>query len=225
MNVGGSCAWDESRHPEWDLMYCKGLTAGQIAELCGVKGNSVSRHLRAQKTTYPKMQAEHDGNRPPANPRPLLASWNANLDALSAIQQTEGRYPSSSDSDPGRRRLGSWLSVQRRAHRNGKLSEVKLEALTALPGWTVNQRKELDSRRWRTTLRDLQVYVAQSNRWPRYRKYSSDAERLLGVWLHGQRQKSAQRTLSDSRNEMLDAAVPGWNTWKTRRKPDGNGKP
>jgi hypothetical protein len=129
-------------------MYRKGLTVGRIASLCGAVRETVGRHLRVQRAKFPDMQAEHEAYRPPPKPKPLHPSWLANIEELAALVEAGGRYPTSSDPDPERRRLGYWLSVQRRAHRDGRLSPAKLAALTALPGWNENQRLELARRGW-----------------------------------------------------------------------------
>jgi hypothetical protein len=100
----------ETRFPEWELMYRKGLTAGQIAELCGVAPQKVRRHIRAQQATQSGLRVGHESNLPHVAPAPPRASWLAKVAELSALWERDGRYPS---------RLGHWLSVQRRAHRKG----------------------------------------------------------------------------------------------------------
>jgi hypothetical protein len=218
MSVGDTYSRGESRHPEWDLMYRKGLTVGRIADLCGAVKKTVGRHLRVQRAKHPDMQAEHESNRRPAKPRPLRSSWQVSIEALVNLLDAEGRYPTSSDPAPERRRLGYWLAVQRRAHRDGTLSEAKLEALKALPGWERDQRKELDAKRWQTRLAELREFREHNNRWPRFRNAGSEAERTLGVWLHGQRQLALQGHLPSGKADALEDVVPGWNTWRRRRR-------
>ncbi|MGP5391716.1 hypothetical protein [Glutamicibacter arilaitensis] len=45
---------------------------------------------------------------------------------------------------------------------------------------------------------------------PRYKNYSTEAERVLGVWLHIQHQKRAAGTLPPWRLKMMDNAFPHW---------------
>lgn len=144
MSGGETFRRGESRHPEWDLMYCKGLTVGQIAVLCGAVRETVGRHLRVQRSRFSDMQLQHEANRPPAKPRAISRSWQATIDSLSAIWKAEGHYPTSSDPDFQRRRLAHWLSVQRRASSNGTLMQARKAALEVLPRWEENQRLARD---------------------------------------------------------------------------------
>jgi hypothetical protein len=211
------CGRGESRHPEWDLMYRKGLTVGRIAILCGAVRETVGRHLRVQRAKFPDMQAEHEACRPEPKPTPLRPSWLANIKELSALVEAGVRYPTSSDPDPERRRLGYWLSAQRRAQRDGRLSQAKLAALTALPKWNENQRLELAQKRWQERLAELQAFKTLHGRWPRFRNPGSEAERIVGVWLHGQRTKALNGQLVKADLRALDKIVPGWNTWRRKR--------
>jgi hypothetical protein len=144
--------------------------------------------------------------------RACLAYWQLSAEVLSQIRAAEGRYPTSSDPDPERRRLASWLSVQRRTNAAGTLSQDKLDALRMLPNWDKNQRKELGRQHWNARMNELKVFKAQHDRWPRHRNALSEAERVLGVWLHGQRQSASRRRLAPSKLRALDSVVPGWNT-------------
>lgn len=213
MSAGGTFDRNDSKHPEWDLMYRKGLSVRQIADLCGAKLETVGRHLRLQRTRLPDMQVEHVANKPPAKLSPPRSSWLSNVKEISTLLRAEGKYPTASDPDPRRRRLGYWLSVQRRAHRDGKLTQTKLEALLWLPDWNENQRRSHDQKRWQDRLSELQTYKERHGRWSRCRGAGSEAERSLGVWLHAQRQKASRRELADPAMEALEAVVPGWNTW------------
>lgn len=60
-----------SLHQEWDLMYRRGLSVRQIAELCGAVRGTVDRHLRSQKLRDPSLGADHLANRPQPKARPL----------------------------------------------------------------------------------------------------------------------------------------------------------
>ncbi|MET3952986.1 hypothetical protein ABIB29_003852 [Arthrobacter sp. UYEF36] len=218
MSIEGTFGARESRHPEWDLMYRKGLTVGRISELCGAVPQTVSRHIRGQRARHPDMQADHLGMRPPPKTRPIPASWAGNIDALHKIRTFEGRYPTTSDPDPQRRRLGSWLSVQRRANREGRLSQDKLAALQPLAGWTCNQRVVEHGRRWQKRLQELHAFHQHEGRWPRHRNYQSENEHVIGVWLHGQRQKALGGALAANELQALNEKIPGWNTWKPKQE-------
>lgn len=59
---------------------------------------------------------------------------------------------------------------------------------------------------------ELQNFKTEHGKWPRFRKADSEAERVLGVWLHAQRQKAQNGQLAENNQRALDTAVPGWNT-------------
>jgi hypothetical protein len=216
MNVGGTFRRGESRHPEWDLMYRKGLTGARIAEFCGAVGETVARHIRVQRAKYPDLEAELRANLPAEKPRPLLRSWQSNVDALASIRALEGAYPTSGDPDPERRRLATWLSVQRRSHGGGQLAANKRDALRVLPGWENDQRRERERQRWHARAADLQAFKAERGRWPRFRGHVDEAERVLGVWLHAQRQSYGRGQLDERETRLLDSKVPGWNAWRVK---------
>lgn len=44
-------------------------------------------------------------------------------------------------------------------------------------------------------------------------------EHTLGVWVHAQRQKRRRGELAPGKVKLLDGAVPGWQTGKTRGRP------
>ena len=209
MGVGGTFARGESRHPEWDLMYRKGLTVSRISSLCRAGRETVGRHIRVQRAKFPDMQAEHEACRPQHIAKTPGPSWLANVEALSALVVAEGRYPTSSESDSQRRRLAHWLSVQRRDQRAGRLTQAKLAALNVLPAWQQNQRFDLAQKQWHERLMELQAFVHERGRWPRFRKASSEAERSLGVWLHAQRQKASRGVMSDAETAALQMSEIG----------------
>lgn len=210
VNRGGS------HHPEWDLMYRKGLMLARIAELCHAVPQTVARHIRVQRALFPDMESEHLANRRPLTPRPPSAGWLATLEEVEAFQRAHGRYPTSGDPDPENRRLARWLSELRRADRAGKLLDDRRKLLAVLPGWDQNQRPKIEAERWMTRLEELRTFREAGGRWPRFRDARDEAERVLGVWLHAQRQDFGAGRLSDEEVELLDASVPGWNAWRLK---------
>jgi hypothetical protein len=217
MDSGGASRSDESRHPEWDLMYRKGLTVKRIAELCHAAPQTVSQHIRVQRAKYVEMDAEHLANRPPVRPNPPSARWQANIDALAAFRKARGRYPTTGDPELVNRRLAHWLSRQRCSERAGLLAEDRRYLLTVLPGWLGNQRAEQEAARWLFRVEQLRAFHAETRRWPHFRDPSDEHERELGVWLHAQRQRFGRGQLLESENRLLDSLVPGWNAWRVKR--------
>jgi hypothetical protein len=204
-----------SLHPEWDLMYRKGLSVRQIADLCGAVLGTVDRHIRLQKLRDAGLGAEHEANRP-VKARPIGSLWSQNLEAVSAFHGEHGAFPTSGNDDLDTRRLARWLTLQRSRLKAGSLTPEKLRRLDDLSGWQIPQRPAIDEKRWQRRLAHLQAFKAEHRRWPRHRKAESDAERVLGVWLHGRRQEASEGRMSSEHQTTLDDTVPGWNTWKTK---------
>lgn len=194
-------------------MYRKGLTVGRIAVLCGAVRQTVSRHIRVQLAMHPGMETDHLANRPADKPRPAGLSWRAKIDALAAYLEVTGRYPTASNPSPVARGLAHWLSIQRRADRAGRMSEERRRLMSALPGWANNQRSKEAATRWQVRLGELQGFRGREGRWPRFRNAVDEDERVLGVWLHAQRQKASGGQLGAVEKHRLDATLPGWNTW------------
>lgn len=147
-------------------MYRKGITVGRIAAVCGAVQQTVSRHIRAQRLMHPDMETEHLANRPSGRHRPAGSKWQAKVDAVAAYLEENGRYPTASDPDRVTRRLAHWLSLQRCAHRDGRLSAERHRLMSALPGWANNQRSEEAGERWRARLEELKAFRDGEGRWP-----------------------------------------------------------
>lgn len=198
-------------------MYRKGLTVGRIAAVCGALPQTVGSHIRIQRAASPDMTAEHLSNRPADTPKPPSATWRSNLAALAELRKSSGRYPTSHDRDPVNRRLANWLSIQRRLARAGRLDDERRKLLAVLPGWDADQRSAEQVERWRTRLGELRAFKASQGRWPKYLKQVPEGERVLGVWLHAQRQAFGAGRLDDEQLLQLDSALPGWNAWRLNR--------
>lgn len=204
-----------SRHPEWILMYCKGLTARRIAELCGVVEGTVTSCLRAARASNPDLVHDHQRNVPEKKPTSV---WFERFKALRWFHEQNGRFPSPKSKDAEDRRLARWLTDQRAQRKADRLSQEKLAWLGSLPGWQAPQRSRMDTERWERRLAELKAYRCEHDRWPRRRNSDSEHERVLGVWLHTRRQEASRNEMSKGRRTALDAAVPGWNTWKTKNQ-------
>jgi len=197
-------------------MYRKGLTVGRIAAVCEALPQTVSSQIRTQRAADPNMVAEHLANRPAEKPRAPSASWLSSLEALAKFRESSGRYPTSRDSDPGNRRLASWLSIQRRSARAGRLDAERLRLLAVLPGWDVDQRSAEEAERWKSRLEELRAFKASEGRWPQFRRPVSEDEHVLGVWLHSQRQAFGRGRLDAEALRLLNLKIPGWNAWRVK---------
>ncbi|WP_283461277.1 Helicase associated domain protein [Arthrobacter sp. H35-D1] len=108
--------------------------------------------------------------------------------------------------------LHTWIIAQRRAQNRGTLSRPKIVLLGSLPGWETSSRQfELDEQ-WLTRLSQFKDYIAATNHLPSYKNYETEHEHTLGVWLHVQHQKRAEKTLHPWRLEALNSTHPGWHS-------------
>ncbi|MGV2950813.1 helicase associated domain-containing protein [Glutamicibacter sp. AGC46] len=98
---------------------------------------------------------------------------------------------------------------QRNLHFKGQLSKTKIAILDRLGDWYISTQSSREVA-WQGRLEALQEFVIMYDRLPRYRRYTSEHERTLGVWLHNQHQLRMGNRLSDSRLSALNAAIPGW---------------
>lgn len=200
---------------EWVLMYRKGLSRGQIADLTGAAAATVGYHLRLAREREPGLQNEHEAA---ARKPEVTGQGRERLGQLAAFLQETGRYPSRSSDDAEERTLAGWLGRRRREAANGSLAPAYLQALEGLPGWQGTPRAVADEARWQDRLTELTEYLASGQDWPRHKATITGQEHELGVWLHIQRFKLRRGELDPIRAKALDAAVPGWRTGRTRGK-------
>ncbi|WP_395940353.1 helicase associated domain-containing protein [Arthrobacter sp. U41] len=119
--------------------------------------------------------------------------------------------------------LANWLSIRRRAARAGDLNEAERQLLAVLPGWEDSPRSRSDAERWNRRLEELRAFRASEGRWPQFRRPVPESERVLGVWLHAQRQTFGAGQLQTEALSQLDSTVPGWNAWRVKKLNDGSG--
>lgn len=99
---------------------------------------------------------------------------------------------------------------QRRTYRNHSMSTPKIVLLEDLTGWNIDDHQQKLDETWKSRLTSLINFTAANYQIPRYKNHSTEAERVLGVWLHIQHQKRAEGTMILWRLEMMDAAFPHW---------------
>ena len=136
-----------------------------------------------------------------------------------SFYEREGRLPSSGGYTARERVLASWLLSRSRAAARGTLSNAYREGLAVIPGWDRQlTRAEENAARWDRRLAELVRYRQDGNDWPLYQKASSEEERALGAWLHGQRISLRNGTLSKDHEGKLDAQLDGWRQGRSRRR-------
>lgn len=192
-------------------MYAAGLTVREIAEHCHAPRSTVQRHLQVREGMEPGTRATHEeayALRPQNGTDEL---WLKHLQATREFIEATGRQPQT-QSHRLEQTLHRWLTQQRKARREGALTPSQVQALDWLGNWKTPPRQKTLDEQWQARLRELVSFVEGTGRLPRYRKYSTNLEHTLGVWLHAQTQRHAEGRLIPWREEQLNQAVAGWHS-------------
>lgn len=195
-------------HPEWTLMYRKGLSRKKIAEIAKVKVSVVTSHLTEAKAADPGLKTEHRAATAAAT-SPTVPGIKRLYQLLTMVKTT-GRYPSRNAEDKAERELAQWLRRRRRDADTGILNPVIGAGLSVLPDWRRKPRQAKEDQQWRNRLQQLAAYRAAGHPWPRTTPGVAGVEKELGGWLRSQRYKSRHGELFPARSDALDAALPGW---------------
>lgn len=201
---------------EWVLMYRLGLSRRRIADLVGAEPATVGYHLVIARRRDPQLEAAHLAAA--ARPSPPPAAL-ARMEEIVMWVASEGRLPRDRSTDKSERSMARWFSDRRREVDRGTLQAAYGEGLARIPGWDRNPRAAAGEVRWHGLLSQLVEFRAEGNDWPRHKKCDSEREHTLGVWLHAQRQKRRLGELEPWKIELLDDALPGWRTGRTRGRP------
>ena len=200
-----------SLHPAWDRMYASGMTVQEIADFTGRARSTVHRHLQVRETVVEDLRVVHDAAQEARGPDWPNTRWQHAYKAAQDFYADQRRLPAAGG-DEAERELAAWIRTQCTMHRTGHLPAIKVTLMGMLPGWdSTAPRTDLDDH-WRQRLAELATFVAEAGHLPHYKRYASEQERILGVWLHTQNQRRSERRLLPWRLEALDAALPGWHS-------------
>ena len=200
-------------------MYRRGITPAKIAAGAGTAESTVRYHLAIAARLEPSIRDEHRKAVPV--PARITTAGRQNLDDILALFRAEGRLPTTGGAAARERALGVWLHRRRQEAADGVLSPIYQEALDAIPGWhQASTKKADDEARWKQRLAEVARHLTGGNDWPRHNKTDIKEERVLGVWLHGQRIDHRAGRLHPAKEAQLDALIPGWRQGRARgRKP------
>jgi hypothetical protein len=204
-------------YAEWVLMYRLGLSRKRIADLVGAEPATVGYHLVIARRRDPQLEAAHLAAAD-AGPGPSPAAL-ARMEEIIMWVASEGRFPRDRSTDKSERSMARWFSDRRREVDQGTLHVAYGKGLARVPGWDRNARAAAEEARWHKLLARLVEFRAEGNDWPRHKKCDSEREHTLGVWLHAQRQKRRLGELEPVKMKLLDDAIPGWKTGRTRGRP------
>lgn len=203
--------WDISLHPSWDRMYKSGMTVREIPDLTGRPRSTVHRHLQVRETYDHEIRAIHDVANAARGPDWPTTHWQRRYKATQIFLAANGRLPKV-EGDEDESSLARWVRRQRALHIRGELPDIQITLMDMLPDWTHRDPSANRDHHWRERLTHLQAFVAETAAMPRYKRYDSENERVLGVWLHTQHQRRAEGRLNQWRLEALDEALPGWHS-------------
>ncbi|QCY47750.1 Hypothetical protein GcLGCM259_2035 [Glutamicibacter creatinolyticus] len=204
--------WGVSRHPEWDMMYAAGLTVREIADRCRQNIATVSLHLRVREKYSPGLRDTHEAALAARGPDRPSTLWRKRLTEALAFQDMHQRLPRS-DGDEIERSLAHWVADQRLSYMKGRMSVPKIVLLDDLRDWHINAHQQELDQKWRYQLAAVREFINYTGRLPRYSKFESEHERILGVWLHNQHQRRAENTLQHWRLAALNETLPSWHSY------------
>ena len=143
-------------------------------------------------------------------------SWDVKTDLwldgyrrLKSYTERHGELPTQSYAETDGYKLGSWVTTQRDSHTNGRLDDEQIQLIAALPGWTWNTRDT----KWECGYQRLTDYTRRNPNAALPAQACIDPDGYkLGSWVIVQRTNRDKGTLSDERQERLEA-LPGW-SWE-----------
>lgn len=139
--------------------------------------------------------------------------FHRHLAVCAAWQHAHGRLPDESSSDDAERALGDWLAGAQRAAAAGKLPETHCAHLSAFLRGLAAAAVSFEH-----SLTSCCAWVVVKGRLPRIG--SADAEESHhATWIANRRTDRLLGRLSPLREQMLEAALPGWNAFTSVSRP------
>jgi hypothetical protein len=172
--------------PEWVEMYRRGIPPSRIAVLDSAPVTTVRYHLQVAKKIEPELAAEHAAALPkPVGPSSAVLQM---MEDVVAFYRADGRLPSARAKSHQEATLGRWHYLRRKEARQGTLSPALRDGLDVLPDWDqASPKKAEDEARWQKRFQQVKELREAGGDRPRHQKTPDADERVLGVWLHGQR--------------------------------------
>ena len=128
------------------------------------------------------------------------AAWDTRLAELEAFAADHSRLPK--HGMKSEEQLAQWMSRQRKAMRNEKLSTDRITRLESIPGWVWSALNAA----WDTRVAELEAFVVDHGRFP---KNGRASEEQLAQWVNQQRRAMRNEKLSVERIARLES-IPGW---------------
>lgn len=176
---------------------------------------TVRYHLQVAKKIESGLEGEHAA----ALPKPVgpSASVLQVMRDVVAFYRADGRLPSARAKSPREATLGRWLYLRRKEAQKRTLSPAVRDGLDVIPGWDqASPKKAEDEARWQKRFQQVKDLREAGGDWPRHQKTPDADERVLGVWLHGQRINYKQRKMAAEKEALLNEHLPGWREGRRR---------
>lgn len=193
-------------------MYKSGMTVREISDFTGRPLSTVHRHLQVREIYDDEIRPIHDAANTARGPGWPTTHWQRRYKATQIFLAANGRLPTASQYEAEEASLARWVAHQRALHIRGELPDIQITLMDMLPGWTYREPSANRDEHWRERLADLQLFVAETVTFPRYKRYDNEHEHSLGVWLHTQHQARAERRLKQWRLEALNQTLPDWHS-------------
>lgn len=125
--------------------------------------------------------------------------------AVAAFYESTGRWPSAVTSSDYERSLGLWLNRQRVSFAAGSMDDFRRAALDhAIPGWEADPDGI-----WLDRAREASDFLLSHRHFPSVHALDYN-ERMVALWLAGQRALRTAGKLRADRLAWLDGHCPGW---------------
>lgn len=206
---------------EWIRLYRSGITGAGVAMTCDVDNIlDVLTVLAAARRDDPSVDLAHAANRglaldaeeSAARQLTLTPGWRRRIAELTDFVAAHGRMPRQKGGDEEETSLGRWLHAQRAKSSKGILEPRQRGVLDAIGAWDSHRRERQEQVQLPARLQALVDFRRSHRRLPSYRNRASEHESALGMWLHTLRQADDGGRLPGKVRDLLDKAVPGWNS-------------
>ena len=112
----------------------------------------------------------------------VVEDWEESRDKLSLFISEHGRYPSLRSENEEEKKLGTWVSTQRAAYKNGTLKKNREDSLNEIGFKWVALEGE-----WEESRDKLSLFISEHGRYPST-EAKDEEEKKLGKWVSNQRQ-------------------------------------
>lgn len=140
-------------------------------------------------------------------------AWEETRADVAAFYASNGYFPRQSAEHKSEVRLARWVDAQRQAHRLGKLSGPRTQALENMPAWKWTVTKRYG---WDSNLQSYADFIRVNGNRPTLDGERSDEWRLY-KWLARQREAAARGDLTSQRAADLESVDPGWDSTRRTR--------